>query len=527
MARRAGAATAASSAAPVTGATGRRSALAPRRSPRPSPFVSSWQPRERPLVTLDDQGSPKALSPSLFGVGGRDRSWNAHAENFLSANRPGLEALAVQPRLVPGISEIGLELRPGGVVGAVPLRAPDTRRVAGGIVVRPRFGWGGVGQLLQEIGWSASPTLLEMPLVSGAAREVPPWVLAGPILQRLGRLLQDVKRDFRLVEQVRQSPRGQVLWARYVGEQMARGAFHQLPCRFPELGPDALLRAYLRWGIERVYRSLIPFGAVDVVARQLAGVAEGLLFELRDVPVRAPDRHTMDRIVGMAMTGLPSEVLRRGLQVLGWIMDERGLAGTSESDGLAWSLPMHELFERWVEHLMRVWARGFGGEVRSGREAETVIPIQWSAPSSGPGNRFSAPSAGVLRSLGSLVPDLVVRHGDRVWVIDAKYKGHFEELDEERWAELAAEIQEDHRHDLHQVLAYAGLFHGATVTAALVYPMRLETWERLAATGRNVAAAAVTGGGREVRLALVGVPLEVRPTLSHVDLVAWMGSLAQ
>ncbi|MDA8219129.1 MAG: hypothetical protein M0Z94_16105 [Dehalococcoidales bacterium] len=85
----------------------------------------------------------------------------AHAENFLSANRPG-------------VSEIGLELRPGGVVGAVPLRAPDTRRVAGAIVVRPRFGWGGIGQVLREIGWSASPTLLEMPLVPGAAREVPP-----------------------------------------------------------------------------------------------------------------------------------------------------------------------------------------------------------------------------------------------------------------------------------------------------------------------------------------------------------------
>ncbi|MHB8928354.1 MAG: 5-methylcytosine restriction system specificity protein McrC [Bacillota bacterium] len=392
----------------------------------------------------------------------------------------------------------------------MPLRAPDTRRVAGGIVVRPRFGWDGIGQLLQEIGWSASPTLLEMPLVPGAAREVPPWVLAGPILQRLERLLRDVKRDFHLVEEVRQSPRGQVLWGRYVSEQMARGAFHQLPCRFPELGPDALLRAYLRWGIERVYRSLIPFGAADVIARQLAAVAEGLLFELRDVPVRAPDRRTMNQIMGMVAAGLPSEVLRRGLQALGWIMDERGLAGTAESDGLAWSLPMHQLFERWVEHLVRLWARGFGGDVRTAREAETVIPIQW--------------SRGAHRSLGSLVPDLVVRHGDRAWVIDAKYKGHFEELDEERWAELAAEIQEDHRHDLHQVLAYAGLFDGASVTAVLAYPMRLEAWERLTQRDGTTIRATITTGGREVGLALVGVPLQMRSDLGARALAGvWLG----
>ena len=39
--------------------------------------------------------------------------------------------------------------------------------------------------------------------------------------------------------------------------------------------------------------------------------------------------------------------------------------------------------------------------------------------------------------------------------------------------------------------------------------------------------ATVAGGGREVRLALVGVPLEARPTLSHVDLIAGMSSLTR
>ncbi len=55
---------------------------------------------------------------------------------------------------------------------------------------------------------------------------------------------------------------------------------------------------------------------------------------------------------------------------------------------------MHELFERWVEHLVRLWAHGFGGQVRSGRTCETLIPIHW--------QRSTA------HSLRSLVPDLVV-----------------------------------------------------------------------------------------------------------------------
>ena len=77
---------------------------------------------------------------------------------------------------------------------------------------------------------------------------------------------------------------------------------------------------------------------------------------------------------------------------------------------------MYELFERWVEHLVRLWAHGFGGQVRSGRTYETLIPIRW--------------QRAAVQSLHSLVPDLVVQRGARVWIIDAKYKGHFEELDD-------------------------------------------------------------------------------------------------
>ena len=85
------------------------------------------------------------------------------------------------------------------------------------------------------------------------------------------------------------------------------------------------------------------------------------------------------------------------MQALGWFVDERGLAGMAQSDGLAWSLPMHELFERWVEHLVRFWARGIGAQVRSGRTYETLVPIRWT--------RAEA------RSLNSLIPDLIVQRG--------------------------------------------------------------------------------------------------------------------
>lgn len=448
-------------------------------------------PQQRQLLTLEDQGAPRSINLSDFGVGGRDRSWNVHARNFIAANRPQFDALGIGAELVPDRDHIDLRLRPGGVVGAVPLRAPDTRKIAGGVVVRPRFGWDGIGPLLARVGWSAQPEIIEFPLVPGSAREVPPWVLAGPVLNRLAALLKELRRGFRMQETVRQTPRGEILWGRYLTQQVARGAYHQLPCRFPDLGPDALLRGHLRWGIEVVQRSLELYSVTDVIARHLAQRAQALLFDLQDTPARAPDHHSLNLL--LRSTGLPSEVLSRGLEALGWIADERGLAGRSPSDGLAWALPMHAVFERWVEYVVRAWAGGFGGQVRSGRTHQTSVSIQWHRPGHG--------------SLTGLVPDLVVHQGRRVYVIDAKYKAHFQELDETRWLALAAELREDHRHDVHQILAYAALFEAPEITSVLVYPMHRTTWQRLAPNGRAVAKAMISQGGRPVTLALVGLPI--------------------
>ncbi len=400
-------------------------------------------------------------------------------------------------------------MKPGGTVGAVPLRSATTRKVIGGLVVRPRFGWDDIGPLLQEIGWTASPQLLEFPLVPGAAREVPPWVLAGPILERFRILIRELTRGFRLHEEVRQSPRGQIIWPRYVSEHVSRGAYHRLPCRFPELGPDMQLRAMLRWGLEVVHRSLIAWTAVDSIARRLAEQATELLVLLADVKPMMPGKSQMSHLLRTA--GLPPAALQRGMQALGWLVDERGLAGVAETDGLAWCLPMYELFERWVEHVVRLWAREFGGQVRSGRTYETLIPIRW--------------QRAAVQSLHSLVPDLVVQRGDRVWIIDAKYKGHFEELDDVRWRELAEELQAEHRHDLHQVLAYAATFGATQITTVLVYPMLLPTWQRLVERNRVLSAATIAVGGRVVRLVLSrSTDPDVKPGFDQTTnrLVEWL-----
>ena len=463
-----------------------------------TPILPKWRLRSYSPIKLNDQGASHTVPPSLFPTAGRDQSWNSRAENFLQANRPQLQALEVEAQLISKVDEIQLRLKPGGTIGAVPLCAPDTHKVTTGLIVKPRFGWDGIGPLLQYIGWEATPRILEMPLVPGSAREVPSWVLAGPILRRLARLLQDLRRSFNMQEEVRQTPRGQILWQRYITNHVVHGAFQQLPCRYPDLVYDRLLRAYLRWGVEHVYRSLIPYAALDVIARQLAEQAQTIILQVQDTAPCVPDRRALQQI--LQGVGLPSDTLRNGLQALGWIVDEQGLAGEADIDGLAWTLPMHELFERWVGHLVSHWAKTIGAEARAGSRGQTNVPISWSRRS--------------VDALGSLIPDFVVRLGDRVFIFDAKYKGHFEEFDEQRWFEFRDELHAEHRHDVHQVLAYAALYEANTISAALVYPMRLHQWERLARVDQAIISASLTQAGRQLDLKLIGVPIQLSPTIT-------------
>lgn len=103
--------------------------------------LSSWSRAPRPLLVLDDGGPPLSVPPTIFGLTGRDRSWNAQAENFVAANREPLQALEVTVDFSPSREGLQLRLRSGGTVGAVPLVAPDTRKIAGEVSGPPLVGW--------------------------------------------------------------------------------------------------------------------------------------------------------------------------------------------------------------------------------------------------------------------------------------------------------------------------------------------------------------------------------------------------
>ncbi len=445
-------------------------------------------PLQLPLYTAFDNGPPITVSPQHFAPPQRGGGWGASADSFLRFNEEALSALDVTAEARSDPSGFAIQLRPGGRTGAVPIRSGQTGQVAGGVVVQPRFGWPGVGRVLAETGWPALPQFHALPLVPGSGREVPPWVLAGPVLMRLEGLMNQMRRGYQECEETTARPRGRILWHRYISESLTRGRWEQLPCRFPDLGHDPLLLQYIRWATERVYADLVRVGQADFVAAALAELARRLLAILAGV---TPVRPRLPDLTRWANAGLLNDTVYAGLEALAWVEEERGLGGGRELDGIAWSLSLSQLWEAYVEGVVRREATLTGAEVRVARLGETTIPIAW--------------SDSMHRSLGHLAPDIVVRRGRSVHIVDAKYKAHLAELDSVGWSRFAEETRSAHRADLHQVLAYASLYGADDIAATLVYPLRHETWVALRKQQRDRTTAELVHGGRRVVLELRGL----------------------
>jgi hypothetical protein len=343
--------------------------------------------------------------------------------------------------------------------------------------------------MLAGTGFKILPELLPVPELPQSERRVPPWVLSSVVLTRLATLLNALQRRFEISTSDLRAPRGNVDWEAY-GSRLARGRPLDVPCTYPDLRDDESLRAAIHRVARRHREARLGQARGGLVVRKLLAVCDVILAHVATTPPRMPSLRARQQ---WAERTLVARVFREGIQAISWTVDERGLAGLSDLAGLSWRMEMEVFFEAWVEAIAEGFAPRAGARLRSGRRAETKVPLDWTPPSAG--------------SQRSLVPDVVLERDDVVLVIDAKYKRHAEEIGRLGWSNTSDDVREQHRNDVLQALAYSTLFEAPRVVACLAYPATLSTWITLAERGRAWSRAKVRSTTRTVELALVAVPL--------------------
>jgi hypothetical protein len=411
---------------------------------------------------------------------------------FINLNRGILGNLDVSAESVYDGNSVTLSLKAGTRVGAIPLISPTTGKPDYGLVIKPRFDWSGIGPMLVQMGWRVLPTLLKLPLLPSSERKVPPWVLSSIILFRIHALLKQLERRFEFTEANLLAPRGNINWPQYITSRITSADFLNIPCRFPDLRDDRELKSAIHFTLRKQLASLESQRVWGIVALQLINFCRSLLEQVRDTVPRQPNSVN----IGTWYKGpLKTEVFRDGLQAIEWTVEDRGLAGLANFQGLPWAMSMEGFFEAWVETITMQLVKSIGGEVRVGRKRETIVPLIWQPP--------------YLGSQKYLLPDLVFEYGDTTVILDAKYKGHWEELSHNQWVNLEEELRKWHRDDLLQVLAYSTLFTTKRVVGCLIYPCHKETWESLKHRERLWHYASLPAGKRRVELVLTVAPMGV------------------
>jgi hypothetical protein len=412
------------------------------------------------------------------------------AEQFEAQNRLLFSLMDVRlSRLYDG-DKVYVRLEAGNVVGAVPLFSPTSGMRDYGLVIQPRFPWAGIGPMLAAMGWRVAPSPLKLPLLKRSERKVPAWVISCMVLARLKGLLDSLSRRFELANENRSAPRGTIRWPQYATRYLATGQFLSVPCTFPDLRDDRQLVGAIRYSLEKHLSALESQREHGAYVHQLIGFCCELLRRVQHSPPLLPSSGT---VASWLQRPLRSQRFEEGLQAIEWTIGDRGLAGVSDLEGIPWRMPMEQFFEAWVETVFHSIAREVGGELRVGRRNETVHPISWEPP--------------YLGSQKALVPDISMHCGSTTFIVDAKYKRHWEELQDQPWASVEEVVKEQHRTDLFQVLAYANLARTPRVVVCLAYPCKPETWNRMVGRNRLLHKAEISTGTRSVMVWMTAIPM--------------------
>jgi len=445
------------------------------------------------IITSNDHTTHSVLPNFLFPSRSADsqRTLASISNQFLTQNKKIFDRYGIVTDLQHDGRQLKILFHTGEYIGAFPLLSPSSGRYDYGMVIYPRFEWEGLGSMLGVMGWKIIPAIQNLPILPTTEKQVPRWVISSVVILRLEKLLHILTRKFETVESFRDAPHGKVKWSQYASKQIPRAKFLEVPCSYPDLQNNQDLLAAVHFVLRQQMADLESQRSAGYVVLTLIDKCWQLLHDVRHYPARKPTPRTLQ---GWFSAPLQHPNFKSGIQALEWSIESKGLAGLSSLQGLPWKMSMPEFFEGWGETIALKLSEYTGGVVRSGRLQETVTPISWDYPPAG--------------SQKSLKPDVIIERPNETIIIDAKYKAHWYELQNQRWYAIEEEMREQHRNDLLQVLAYSTLFTTESITALLMYPCSKATWDELIEKGRAVQRASVYSGDRKITLLLSAIPMQ-------------------
>ncbi len=371
---------------------------------------------------------------------------------WLHTNSKYLEFLGVSYRWNEDNKK--LILTPNNKIGLAPLKNPYGEQVYGSIVVKPKLGWLRewlkIYEILDLIDWRYQPVFLkdEEPIIGDGI--LPRWFKAietlEAIFQALDLFMKGISRK-RISSSV---PIGSVNWDEYAIQSVPYGKYNYFSTAINDYSYDLEIHRQFK-GItmiisENVSSPKVPIKIQNEAKMLINNIEKKLKYVNYDTP-------SIEKLKKIKIPSFYRKYYEKAVQKsIEYLRESKFSIDTSNFYGLPWAVEMNRLFEYWVEYWASKFAKRIGAKFLSDIRHNSKI-------------RFY--NLRNWKSMNHLKPDVIIEKDTKTLIIEVKYKKHLEYL---RSKCCYSEILEEHRHDIHQLLAYMSASQSKNRIGCMIYP---------------------------------------------------------
>lgn len=361
-----------------------------------------------------------------------------YLQKFIDYNSSLFNFIGVQPFIVGSDQNISLTFRSSNFIGTIPLRAPDTGKQIGDFVVMPRFTgrdrFEDYIELLNLLGTEISPEVIDsLPLASGKNFRPPLYLEAVKFIASLEALLSRPWRKFDNIEKISSQPSGQINWNKYINNEYKIENRLKFPTRTNILSEFHSEYAEVRYVFDICKNELLSSNTPQRIKNKIRvklSYIEEKLYQLKpkainNIIVRSSDSPTVKTCKEQA-----NKILNFNLV-----------------DSTAWRIDFSDVFEKFVQHIFKAVTKEIGGKLFTNFKfhSQTSKHYPW--------------------ELKHIEPDAIYQKEHFSVFIDAKYKSNlYNKFDN------SETLKDDHRHDLHQIMAYTSFSKTDLKYGFLCYP---------------------------------------------------------
>lgn len=378
-----------------------------------------------------------AIQKKWFRVADK-RIMGQYLQKFVSYNQKSFDFLGVKPFIVGNDQHVEIGFQSSHYIGAIPLRSSDTGKQIGDFLVVPRFMGKSIFEeyvdIINLLGTDLKIDFLDsLPLASGKNFRPPLYLEAVKFIHALEKLVKIPWRKFTNKEIVKDEPLGQVNWNKYIQNEYKVENKLKYPVRqnlLTELHSEyAQIRYVFDICSESLSANTTPIKIKSAVRSKLDFINSKMKFH-KPQKTSEIQIHHADSMVIKECKAIANRILKHQLV-----------------DSIAWRVDFNEVFEKFVQHIFKEYAKESGGQIFTNFKFR------------------SNKSKSFSWELKQLEPDAILKKDTIDVFIDAKYKSHlYNKYDQ------SEKLKEEHRKDLHQILAYNSFSNGLVKYGFLCYP---------------------------------------------------------